>query len=59
MTISNSPRVIGDTGDIQSSDLKLVVEFVLKNRALLEAHWNQEPEYEGTQKVLNAIESIK
>jgi hypothetical protein len=41
MTISDQPRVIGDTGDIRVIDLALVEQFILVNKQFLLEYWEQ------------------
>ena len=42
MTISNSPEVIGDAGEIKSQDIKEIKQFIIKNREMLQALWDDE-----------------
>ena len=44
MTISNHPRVIGDTGDIHVKDLALAEQFILVNKQLLLDYWEDKLE---------------
>lgn len=42
ITISENPKVIGDTAGIKVEDIQEIVEFVVDNTGILLAHWNEE-----------------
>ena len=40
ITISEDPEIIGDIGEVKSSDLRKIREFVIKNKEVLLDYWN-------------------
>ena len=58
MTIADSPRLIGDTGEISPSDVRRVEDFILRNKGLLLSYWNLEDGYIGTKQVIDALEHV-
>ncbi len=53
ITIENRPKVIGDTGEIKKSDIKLVKDWVKINTKLLTDYWTGKEH--STRKVLNEL----
>ena len=53
ITIENRPKVIGDTGEIKKSDIKLVKDWVKINTGLLTDYWTGKEH--STKKVLNEL----
>ena len=58
MTIDDSPRVLGKTGEISASDVHLAEAFVKRNKDLLLSYWHLEEGYIDTLTVLNALERV-
>ena len=42
LTLEDEPQMIGDSGNIQREDVKLVKTFIKLNRSKLLAFWNDE-----------------
>lgn len=42
VTIQDSPKIIGDIGEIKPKDIEKVKKFIIKNKDLLIKHWKYE-----------------
>lgn len=44
VTIEDDPEILGTLGDIRARDISKILDFISKNRSLLEEYWYQEEE---------------
>ena len=56
ISIEDKPKVIGNIGKIQATDIELVIKWILLNKELLLDYWNQKEN--STKKVLNNLKKI-
>lgn len=59
VTISDDPEVIDSKKQMPAKDLKLVKEFIIKNKEILLKHWNDSTDPVKTVQSLKSIENKK
>ena len=59
MTVSDHPKVIGDTGDIRIRDLALVERFIQLNKQLLLRYWEKDEDVMDPGELIRGLSKVK
>lgn len=59
ISISDTPEIKGSNeANISPSELKLISEWIIKNKKVLLGYWNQKGRYADTLDAINALKSV-